>query len=212
MNVSEAIYKRKSIRKFKDEIVPREDILKMIELATEAPSPKHQQNWHFIVLQDKDKIDEIAEIVEKSHIRIGEMAKDEKDKKKHMIFLKYYTLFKHAPALVIVYANKYDSIEEKILIENGINEEELENLRASQSCAQGIGAAIENFLLGATEMGYGTCYMTGPTHAKVEIEEYLNFEKEGYNLMSMIALGKPEDNTSEKPKRKPLEEVVTFID
>ena len=29
MNVLEAIYARKSIRKFKDEIVPKEDILKM---------------------------------------------------------------------------------------------------------------------------------------------------------------------------------------
>ena len=33
MNVLEAIYARKSIRKFKDEIVPREDILKMLEIA-----------------------------------------------------------------------------------------------------------------------------------------------------------------------------------
>ncbi|MDO7203333.1 nitroreductase family protein [Paraclostridium bifermentans] len=29
-----------------------------------------------------------------------------------------------------------------------------------------MGAAVENFLLAATQMGYGTCYMTGPTHAK----------------------------------------------
>ena len=37
MNVLEAIYARKSIRKFKDEIVPKEDILKMLEAATQAP-------------------------------------------------------------------------------------------------------------------------------------------------------------------------------
>ena len=30
--------------------------------------------------------------------------------------------------------------------------------------------------------------------------------------MSMIALGVPEDETSPKPPRKPLEDVVTFID
>lgn len=30
--------------------------------------------------------------------------------------------------------------------------------------------------------------------------------------MSLIALGVPEDNTPPAPKRKPLEEVVTFID
>ena len=30
--------------------------------------------------------------------------------------------------------------------------------------------------------------------------------------MSLIALGVPEDNTPPAPKRKPLKEVVTFID
>ena len=85
-------------------------------------------------------------------------------------------------------------------------------LVSAQSAAQGIGAAVENFLLAATEMGYGTCYMTGPTHAKAELEELIGFEKTGFELMSMIALGVSEDETPAKPPRKSLEDVVTFID
>ncbi len=54
--------------------------------------------------------------------------------------------------------------------------------------------------------------MTGPMHAKEEIEELIGFEKEGYKLMSMISLGVAEDDTPNQPSRKPLEEVVTFID
>ena len=48
--------------------------------------------------------------------------------------------------------------------------------------------------------------------AKTEIEELIGFEKEGYELMSMISLGVAEDDTPNQPPRKPLEEVVTFID
>ena len=66
-------------------------------------------------------------------------------------------------------------------------------------------------MLAATAMGYGTCYMTGPAHAKKEIEEIINFEKSEYSLMSIISLGVPADETPDSPKRKPLEEVVTFI-
>ncbi len=44
------IYNRKSIRKFKDEIVQKEDIVEIVKAGTQAPSAKHQQNWHFIVL------------------------------------------------------------------------------------------------------------------------------------------------------------------
>ncbi len=103
-------------------------------------------------------------------------------------------------------------IEYKILKENNAPKEVLDVLLSPQSAAQGIGAAVENILLAATEMGYGTCYMTGPTHAKSEIESLINFNKEGYELMSMVALGVPEENTPKQPPRKPLEEVITFID
>lgn len=212
MNVLDAIYNRKSIRKFKDQPVPKEDVLKMIEAATEAPSPKHQQNWNFVVLTNRDIINKMADIVTKSHEKLGELAKTEKDKKIHMSVIKYYTCFKNAPVVVMVYASEYKMIEYKILKENNASKEVLDMLVSPQSGAQGIGAAVENFLLAATAMGYGTCYMTGPTHAKGEIEELIGFEKPGFELMSMISLGVAEEHTAPKPPRKPLEDVVTFID
>ncbi|WP_343348580.1 nitroreductase family protein [Terrisporobacter petrolearius] len=206
------IYNRKSVRKFKDVEVPREDIVKMLEAAIEAPSPKHQQNWNFVVITNKELINKMGEIVAKSHEKIGEIAKTEKDRKIHMSVLKYYTSFKNAPAVVMVYSKPYDMIEYKILKENGATKEVLDVLVSSQSAAQAIGAAVENFLLAATEMGYGSCYMTGPTHAKAELEKLIGFEKPNYELMSMISVGIPEDNTPAKLPRKPLQEVVTFID
>lgn len=206
------IYKRKSIRKFKDTQIPREDIVELLNAATHAPSPKHQQNWHFVVLQNKEIINEMAEIVAKSHENIGSIAKSEKDQKIHMSVLKYYTAFKNAPVVVLVYACDYKMIEYKILKENNASQEVLDMLVSPQSGAQGIGAAVENFLLGASAMGYGTCYMTGPTHAKLEIEKLIGIDKKGYELMSMIALGMPEENTPPQPPRRPLEDVVTFID
>lgn len=206
------IYNRKSIREFKDVEIPKEDILELIKAGTYAPSPKHQQNWHFVVLQNKEVINKMAEIVTKSHEKIGELAKNEKDYKRHMSVINYYTCFKNAPVVILVYGCEYKMIEYKILKENNAPQEVLDVLVSPQSGAQGIGAAVENILLAAAEMGYGTCYMTGPTHAKLEIEELINFEKEGYELMSMISLGVPKENTPAQPPRKPLEEVVTFID
>ena len=206
------IYNRQSIRKFKDEPIPKEDIMELLKAATFAPSAKHQQNWHFVVLQNKDMINEMADIVTRSHEKIGELAKTEKDKKIHMSVINYYTCFKNAPVVVLVYGCEYKMIEYKILKENDAPKDLLEVLVSPQSGAQSIGAAVENFLLAATQMGYGTCYMTGPTHAKTEIENLIGFEKPGYELMSMIALGVAEDNQPQPPPRKPLEDVTTFID
>lgn len=128
-----------------------------------------------------------------------------------MRVLPYYINFQRASCAILVYANEYKMVEEKILRENNVGEDIIEVMKSTQSAAQGIGAAVENFMLAATAMGYGTCYMTGPAHAKKEIEEIINFEKPEYSLMSIISLGVPADETPDSPKRKPLEEVVTFI-
>ena len=208
----DGIYKRKSIRMYKNEPVLKEDIVRCLEAAVEAPSPKHQQNWYFVVIQKKELILQMASIVEESHKRISEYAEDEKEKQKFMRFMSYYTLFKEAPVVALVYAKPYVMIEEKLLRAGGVKEEVIETLKAPQSAAQCIGAAIENFLLAATELGYGTCYMTGPTHAKTEIEALIDVVKPEYELMALIAMGVPEDETADKPKRLPLEEVVTFIE
>ena len=109
------IYNRKSIRQFKDIPVKREDILEIIKAGTYAPSPKHQQNWHFVVLQNKEVINEVAKIVTKSHERIGQLAKNEKDFKRHMSVINYYTCFKDAPVVILVYGSEYKMIEYKIL-------------------------------------------------------------------------------------------------
>ena len=212
MNIIDAIYARKSIRKFKDQEVPKEDILKLIEAATQAPSPKHQQNWNFVVLTNKDLINKIADVVTQSHEKLGEIAKTEKDRKIHMSVIKYYTCFRNAPAVIIAYASEYKMIEYKILKENEAPQEVLDMLVSPQSAAQAVGAAVENLLLAATGMGYGTCYMTGPAHAKNQIEELVGFEKPGYELMSMVALGVPVDETPVKPQRKNMEEVITFVE
>lgn len=206
------IYNRKSVRKFKEIEVPKEDIIKMLDAAIHAPSPKNQQTWHFVVIQNSELINKIGDIVEKNHINLADMAKVEKQKKLMMTLLPYYTCFKNAPVLVVVYSKEYYMVEESILRDNNASDEVINELRFPNSAAQGIGAAIENFLLAATELGYGTCYMTGPTHSKVEIEELINFEKDEYKLMAMISLGVAEDEIPNSPERKSLDEVVTFIE
>ena len=206
------IYKRQSIRKYKNIRVPREDVMELIKAATYAPSPKNQQGWHFVVIENRQLINKMADIVSKSHDKLANMAKDEADKALYMKLKKYYTLFKDAPVLVVVYGKPYDMIEYKLLKEGGADEETLKDILAPQSDSQAIGAAVENFLLGAAAMGYGTCYMTGPTHAKKQIEELISFSKKEYSLMAMITLGVPEEEIPKQAPRKSIEEVVTIIE
>jgi nitroreductase len=60
MNVSDAILKRASIRKWKATPVEKEKIEKVLDAGRRAPSWGNSQPWRFIVVQDKTKKEELA--------------------------------------------------------------------------------------------------------------------------------------------------------
>ncbi len=53
---------RRSIRKFKPDPVPRELLLKIVDIARWAPSAKNLQPWEFILVTDREKLRKLGEI------------------------------------------------------------------------------------------------------------------------------------------------------
>src|SRR5512137_1062460 len=51
---------RRSIRKFLDRAVSKEDLLRILEAARWAPSNHNRQPWRFSVLQDRPQIAQLA--------------------------------------------------------------------------------------------------------------------------------------------------------
>jgi len=58
----DVILKRRSIRKYQDKEVSESKINEILKAAMSAPSAGNQQPWHFIVIDDKQKLDKITEI------------------------------------------------------------------------------------------------------------------------------------------------------
>lgn len=54
MEIQEALLNRRSIRKYKDQKISKEDIDKILKAAMYAPSAMNLQAWHFIVIDDKE--------------------------------------------------------------------------------------------------------------------------------------------------------------
>lgn len=205
------IYNRHSIRKFTEQQVPIEDVKKIVEAATYAPSGKNTQNWHFVAIRDSEKIKKISEMIESRHVEIANMAKDEKIKNFFLKFVKYHIAFKNAPTLILAYAGPYPLTELDILRENNASTQEIDEILAIDSRIQNVSAAMENLLLAASEMGYGTCWMTGFGYARKEIEAFIGLDKPGYDLIALTPLGFPQGEPFILP-RKPLDEVLTIIE
>lgn len=60
MEALEAIQKRRSVRKFTGDIVPREHLEKIVDAGRLAASGSNQQPWEFIVVTDREMIDKLT--------------------------------------------------------------------------------------------------------------------------------------------------------
>lgn len=62
MDTLKAIKTRRSIRKYKDQPVPKEMVDKMLEAAMYAPSARNYRSWQFVVIDDRKKLDAISDL------------------------------------------------------------------------------------------------------------------------------------------------------
>ena len=69
-----------------------------------------------------------------------------------------------------------------------------------------IGAAVQNLLLAATGMGYGTLWIGNTCYAYAELEEFIGNKGQ---ISCAIALGRPDERPRCRP-RKPLEDTAIF--
>ncbi len=69
MNALEAIRKRRSVRKYTGEPIPREDLKKIVDAGRLAATGNNRQPWDFIVVTDREMIERLkvaAEWMEKA--------------------------------------------------------------------------------------------------------------------------------------------------
>lgn len=55
----DAIFSRRSIRRYTSEPVPEEIVTKLLHAAMCAPSARNERPWHFVVMTDREILDEI---------------------------------------------------------------------------------------------------------------------------------------------------------
>jgi nitroreductase len=207
----EFIYRRRSVRKFTDELVPDDVVHQLIDAAVHAPSGKNMQNWHFVVVRNKAIIQNMVALVEHKHEALLQYIPDGEKQKAFKGSVGYHTIFKNAPTVVLAYAGPYPVPADDLVAGPGLTEQEIDILKQTKPGIQNVAAALQNFHLAAAALGYGTCWMTGPTYAGAEISQLVGFSKEGFLLAALTPLGVPAGSGA-SPARKPVEEAMTIID
>lgn len=179
--VIEAITKRRSIRKYLDKPVPKEIIDTILNTVVMSPSAMNRQPWRFIVIENKEKIQELSAIVKKQMgllgyaLRFTEIIQSKKD-----------TIFYNAPLLIIIAAEKDDKW-------NKIN----------------CGIIAQSMFLTAYSLGLGSCYIGFANTLNNDPDTLRELKvPENHEIISPIIFGYPAD-TKEPPKREP--KVINWI-
>lgn len=203
MKVQDAIYQRKSTRRFTKSEIEGNIIEEIIAAGTQAPSPKNDQPWKFLVIKSIEKKKKIADILENQLNRIkSKYIRQGKYREDIIGAFETVRIIKEAPTLIFVYLDfqKCKGHDDGVRWELNAKDIECTHIMA-------IGAAIQNMLLIATEKGINSLWMADIFYAYNELQTYLG--EEGC-MMAAIALGYGMD-IGEKVSRRGLKEVIKYI-
>ncbi len=107
-NTVDVILKRRSVRNYKPDMITEEELNTIVECGLYAPSAKNKQNWHFTVVTNKDKIEEMNRLAVEGMTRLGIEKEDD------------FHIFYHAPVVIVVSSKieGYSEINAGCAIEN----------------------------------------------------------------------------------------------
>lgn len=181
MNIIDCINTKRSVRSYKDEQIPTEIITELLTLGTKASTGSGEEPWGFVVLRNKEEINELSERTKSYllehfesypylHQYIGWLENPK------------YSVFNHANTMVVIYGNTN-----------------------SHWYVYDGSLAAGNIMLAAHSMGIGTCWIGFAEHT-LNTEE---FKKkygvpEDYDLVCPMTLGYRKGNLNPPTRKTPL--------
>ena len=182
MELLEAISKRRSIRKFKPDPVEDEKLELILEAGRQAPSWANTQCWRFVVVQDVDVRNRLAD----TGFGVGSTMANRATE-----------AMRTAPVTIVVCAE---------LGKAGCGYREPREPVTDKGDWFMFDAALamQSMVLAATALGLGTVYIGA--FDSVEVERILGVPQ-GYKVVTMTPLGYPDEEPHPR-RRKELDEIA----
>ncbi|NHK32667.1 MAG: 4Fe-4S dicluster domain-containing protein [Asgard group archaeon] len=202
-----AIRIRRSMRVYKDEPIPKEQIERILEAMRYAPSASNRQGWRYLVITNKSEI----KYLESETMKFFKMSR-------RLLPFKYFVspfvskavrrrirnpkvklhldeslaswkagkdiIFFDAPCVIILYSRVY----------------------ANKIEANDAGIALTHGMLTAQALGYGTCWIglaQRRLQNKKKLRKHYKIPK-GFQVMGVMTIGKPAVKYQRCPPRRPL--------
>lgn len=194
MDIYDAIYTLRAMRRLKTDPVPEELVWKVLDAAIRAPSGGNQQPWAFIVVTDPAKKRQIGEWYLEAWNKAYAVAGVKDAMLANPVMAKTFTSADHL-------ANNIADVP--VLIFAAVRTSGL-----AETSGQGpnIFPAVQNLMLAARAEGMGTTLTTLHRAHEKDTRDLLGIP-DGFETMAMIPLGWPKGKFGSGPRR-PVEQVT----
>jgi len=191
MNTREAIAARRSIRSFKSDPIPDDALQAILTAAIQSPSAKNRQPWRFIVLSG-DQRAEMIKLMRQGIANIRAQGQGTGSAEGSA------AIMEQAPVTVFV----FNPVGVRPWLPHSMQQvfDDLVNI-------QSIGAAIQNMLLAALDLGIGSLWICDVLFAYEELREWLG---EKGAMIAAVSFGYPAESPAARP-RKPVSEVTRWF-
>ena len=201
MDVFEALYTTRAMRRVKEDPVPDNIIQSMIDSAIRAPSGSNRQNWKFLVVTDKNIREKLSNIYRETwDYYINSFLNSAKDpgasslKKQDDKDIETIRRISNSASWL---AENYHKVPLLVLA-----------LSRNDPTGSSIYPAILNLMLAARGHGIGTCLTTVMSFETEKVFEVLNIPNDkGWTLNATITAGYPLGKWG-VAERKPVDDVT----
>lgn len=182
METIEAIFTRRSVRKFEKRQIPETVLTEIISASTYAPSGLNLQPWGFVVVQDQALLTRVSDYCKPLLLELmKDVHEGTSDAFRSLLESKESTIYYNAPTVILV-IGKTDS-----------------QFRWIDCCL-----CAENLMLAAHALGIGSCWIGSiePVYDNEELMAEFHIP-DGYSPIGTIAFGYPAEKPVAPDKKSP---------
>ena len=179
MSFYDVINKRRTIRQFEQEEIPKETLERILNAGLKAPAGGGKKDWELIAITDKSIILELAKFINPYPCKIKDPKNPQQEMFKIAFPLQKSMIEESMRVILVLYQQKHD-------FSGPINNFGLQEYASAWTL-------IENILLAATYEGLGTGIHVPVQKEPQQIKQFMKIPK-NYYFPAMILLGYTPEN------------------
>lgn len=199
LTTKEAIENRRSIRKFKAELVPEDILYELLDAARLAPSGSNAQPWRFKIVKDSETKDKLAKAAYNQSF-IAEAP---------VVFVCCADIEGYLTGVVsgLQDLGRIGAVEDrivKIILDRTDKMKSISIDQFSQRIAFNVAISIEHIVLRALDCGLGTCWVRLIDEQAIKT---IFGWGDSISVVALLPLGYPDESPVPR-KRKTIEEII----